>query len=145
MASLEASQNLTELVRGYNIACEVWPEYLVVGKEIRKVGFELELLGAHSSDSYHFDPACPKCERVRASLLAIAGDIVARSGNSVKYEIVAHLQSVKYVLRRGHRPFLTVSIRILHKQEFDQPIDAYEMSALQQIKGHLEELGVAER
>lgn len=145
VASVEVGPNLTELVRDHHICCEVWPEYVVVGREIRKVGYELELLGSHSSDSHHLDPTCPMCERVRASLLAIAGNIVPRPGTSVRYEIDAHSQSIMCAPRLRNRPFVTLSIRILHRHGFDQPIDACETNCLKQIRGHLEELGVRER
>ena len=145
MASVEVRPNLTELVSEYNIRCEVWPEYLLVDGECRQVGFELELLGSHSPDSYHLDSRCPMCKRVRATLLAIAGSIVPSSDNSVRYEIDAHSQSIMSAPRLGDCSFLTLSIRILHRQGFDQPIDACEISCLQQIREHLEEIGVRQR
>ena len=145
VASVEVGPNLIELVRNYHIRCEVWPEYAVVARGLQKVGFELELLGSHSSDSHHLDPTCLMCERVRAALLAIVGDIVPGPDNSVRYEIDPHWQSLMCAPRLGNRPFVTVSIRILHRQGFDQPIDACEIGCLKQIRGHLEELGVRER
>jgi hypothetical protein len=144
MASVEVGLNLTELVREYNICCEVWPEYLSVDGEHRQVGFELELLGSHSLDPNHLDPACPMCKRVRAALREIAGSIVP-SGNSVTYEIDAHSESLICEPRLGHRPFVIVSIRILHRQGFDQPIAPCVIACLKQIIAHLEELGVRER
>jgi len=145
VAAVEAGPNLTELVREYKICCEVWPEYLLVDGERRQVGFELELLGSHSSDTYDLDPICPMCKRARAALLAIAGSIVPRPLNAVRYEIDTHSQSIMCAPRLGNRPFVTLSIHILHKHGFDQPIDACETDCLKQIRGHLEELGVRER
>ena len=40
---------------------------------------------------------------------------------------------------------MTLSIRILHRHGFDQPIDACEIDYLKHIREHLEEFGVCER
>lgn len=143
--AVEAGPTLTELVKSYNISCQVWPEYLFVDGERRQTGFELELLGSHCSDSHHFDLTCSMCKRVLATLRAIAGSIVPRSDNSVRYEIDAHAQSIVLLPRLQNRSFVTLSIRISHSQGFDQPIDAYQINCLNEIKGHLQRVGVRER
>lgn len=144
VAAVQAWGNLTELVRDYNICCDVRPKYMGAGDERRQVGFDLELLGSHSSDRYHLDPTCPMCEQVRAALLAVIGRIVPSSGRSVTYEIDAHSKSIMWTSRLGNRPFVTLSIRILDGQKVAQPIDPFEISRLIEIKEHLEDLGVHE-
>jgi hypothetical protein len=144
VAADQVGGNLTELVRDYNICCDVRPKYVGTGGERRQVGFDLELLGSHSSDRYHLDPTCPMCERVRAALLAVTGMIVPKSGKSVRYEIDAYSKSIMWTSTLGNRPFLTLSIRIVNWQWFDQPIDRCEISPLIQIRERLVELGVRE-
>jgi hypothetical protein len=143
-AAAEVGGRLAELVRNYNICCEVRPKYLGAGGARRQVGFDLELLGSHSSDRYHLDPTCQMCELVRGALLAVTGRIVPRSGRFVRYDINAHLNSVMWTSALGNRPFVTLSIRILDGQRFDPAMDPYEIAPLMQIRELLEELGVGE-
>jgi hypothetical protein len=105
----------------------------------------VELSGSHSPDSSHLDPTCRRCKQVRAALLAIAVCVVPSPGNSVSYEIDTHSQSIMCAPRLGNHPVVTLSIRILHAHGFDQSIDACEISCLNEIQGHLEEIGVHQR
>jgi hypothetical protein len=143
-AAVDAGGKLAELVRNYNICCEVRPKYLGAGGARRQVGFDLELLGSHSSDRYHLDPTCQMCELVRGALLAVTGRIVPRSGGFVRYDVNAHLNSVIWTSALGNRPFVTLSIRILDGQRFAPPMDPNQIAPLIQIREHLEELGIRE-
>ena len=142
--AVEVRGKLAELVRNYNICCEVRPKYMGAGGTRRPVGFDLELLGSHSSDRYHLDPTCQMCELVRAALLAVTRRIVHRSGRFVTYDINAHLNSVMWTSALGNRPFVTLSIRMLDGERFDRPVDPGEIGPLIQIRELLEELGVRE-
>jgi len=42
------------------------------------VGFEVELIGFHTSDLNHLDPACPDCRHVRSVLFGIADALPSR-------------------------------------------------------------------
>ena len=143
--AITADPHLAERVRVYKVCCKVWPEYVVFEGGLRQVGFELELLGSHSADAGHLDPSCPLCRRVRSTLLAVAVDFVPSSIKSVRCEIDTHSDSITYDPGLGNRPFVTVSIRILHERNFDQPVDASETTCLKRIKEHLAKFGVRER
>ena len=139
------AMNLSDLVKEYKVCWEVWPEYLMVGKEQRQVGFELELTGAHASGSDHPGPNCPTCRRVFRALYAIAEWTLPKEQRPSMYEIEPYEQTLRFSPVRGNRPDVTLKIKVLHRSGFQQPVDACEVRCLNEMRGRLRQLGACER
>lgn len=146
MASVNHSEtHLAELVRLYRVCWEVWPEVIVVDYKQRQVGFELELSGAHEFGGRHGDPDCPACRQVFLALQAIATYILPPEDRPSKYEVEPYQQGLRYATVRGNRPDVTLTVKVLHRRGFDQPVDACEVRCLEEMKSRLKQLGACER
>lgn len=134
---------LGELVRRYKICWEVWPEYAVAaGQKRRQVGFELELLGSDRSVG-EFDPSCPKSDEIHAALDELARWIL-EIDEQVSFQINDNRQSLCYARARGNRADVTLSIQILSRKGFDNPVDESERNCLERAAARLRGLGAYE-
>ncbi len=138
-----ANNGLASLVQRYQVCWEVWPEYLAVDNRMRQVGFELELSG--SDKCIQFNPTCPECLQIRSVLEAIANWILEERDGNLTIEFSHHEQSISYSAARGNRPDVTLTIRILHRTGFTDPVDRCEISYLERMKTRLRQLGVCDR
>jgi hypothetical protein len=146
MTSSEESLSwLTDLVRRYQVCWEVWPEYLVSNGKEQQVGFELELTGTPQAGTNHIGPGCPACRQVYAGLLAIANWILPKEVRPSMYELGPYEQALRYSLVRAMRPDVTLTVKILHRQGFDQPVDKCEIRCLEEMKQRLAQLGACQR
>ena len=66
MASAVVSLALQSSVSEYAVFYELWPQFAARGGERQQLGLEVELIGSHTSDVNHIDPACPMCSRLRS-------------------------------------------------------------------------------
>jgi hypothetical protein len=133
---------LGELVRRYKICWEVWPEYAVAGQKRRQVGFELELLGSDTGVG-EFDPSCPKSDEIHAALDKIARWILEKD-EQVSLQIDDHRQRLCYARARRNRADVTLSIQILGRKAFDNPVDDNERNYLERAEARLRGLGAYE-
>lgn len=141
----DQSSVLVDLVSRYQVCWEVWPEFLMFGDKQQQVGFELELSGTHESGTGHVTPGCPACHHVYSALLAIADWILPKEERPSRYEIGPYEQALRYSAVRGNRPDVTLSVKILHRRGFDQPVDQCEVRCLEEMKLRLKQLGACER
>jgi hypothetical protein len=141
----QASSNLADIVNRYQVCWEVWPEYLMVGGKETQVGFELELTGTPEPGTEHIGPGCPACRRVYAALHAIADWILPREERPSRYEIGPYEQALRYSIARALRPDVALSVKIVHRHGFDQPVDECEIRCLKEMKQRLKQLGACER
>lgn len=135
---------LTKLVERFRVCWQVWPEYIFVGREKRQIGFMLELCGTHEPGVDHPAPGCPHCQRVFVALQAIADGILPHERRASKYEIEPYRQAISYSRARGNRSDVTLTIRILHREGFEGPVDECEVRCLKEMKQRLKELGACE-
>ena len=133
---------LAELVRRYQVCWEVWPEYTVIGQKCRQVGFELELLGSDKSIR-EFEPNCRNAMEIHAALEAIARWTLEKH-EAVRFEIRHDYQSLCYSPARANRPDVSLSIKILHRANFESLVDDCERSSLEKAKARLRQLGACE-
>jgi hypothetical protein len=144
--SAVSKPNLNTTLNGYFVGCNVWPVYIPINGERRQIGFEVELVGSHSTDPHHFHPGCLECNRVRLKLLTVAETVIASLAptlrQSVRCEIHARRASILYWPRLGNRSFVSVGIQIFHQHGFDCPIDRSEIATLNDVKESLAQLGI---
>jgi hypothetical protein len=145
MDSANRMPSLTQFVRRYRICWEVWPELLVRDNKQRQVGFELELSGSHDFEGHHSGPGCSGCRQVFLALHAVVEHILPPEGRPSRYEIGPYEQALRYSAVRGNRPDVTLTVKVLHRQGFDQPVDPCEVRCLEEMKARLRELGACER
>jgi hypothetical protein len=98
MASPVSSSRVQSAIAKYGVFWQLWPQFDSTGGERRQVGFEVELIGFHTPDLNHVDPACPMCHHVRSVLLGVA-DLLLEKGvfsrDSLTYDIDSHSNSIR--------------------------------------------------
>ncbi len=135
-------QTLRELVERFQICFEVLADNYFVNKEIRQIGFILELTGTHEQGVEHPLPGCQHCHNVWLALHQIAKWIIPKDKRDTDHDIVPFDQSIHYDPVRKFRPEVSLRIWIRHRSGFDRPVDACEVRCLNEMKGRLKELGV---
>lgn len=136
---------LAEIVERYRVCWEVWPECIWAEGQRRQVGYQLELYGTHEPGLEHVDAGCPACQRLYAAMHAIADWILPKERRPSTYEIGAYDQALRYSTSRRNRPDVKLTIRIIHREGFEAPVDACEVRCLQEMQERLKELGAQER
>ena len=146
MATQEQSYStLAGLVRRYQVCWEVWPEDMIAEGKARQVGFELELSGTPEGGTDQFAPGSQACRQVYSALQDVADWILPKEQRPSMYEIGPYAQALRYSAVRNNRPDVTLSVKILHRRGFDQPVDACEVRCLEDMKQRLTQLGACER
>lgn len=109
------NSDLQAAVSEYGVFWELWPQFMTIAGERQPVGFEVELMGSHTADPTHLDPACPLCCAVRSVLLAIANVVVQETvfrSRALSYDIDSHTNSITCSPALGNRPLVSVSINV---------------------------------
>jgi len=145
--ALKASENgstpqkLKEFVERFQVCWEALPDYYPVKKELRQIGFQLELTGTHEQGVKHPLPGCQHCHDVRQALQGIADWIIPKEYRDSDYDIVPYDQSIHYDPKRKFRPEVSLRIWIRHRSGFDREVDACEMHCLNEMTQKLMEIG----
>jgi hypothetical protein len=144
MATSTLSLGVQSNAAAYGIFWQLWPQFDVRAGERRAVGLELELIGAHSLDLNHLDPACPLCHHVKSVLLEIADlmiDAVLRQDH-VTCDIDSHPNSILCLPALGNRPAVSVSVDVWWN---DANGKTFEADLLNKIKTFLSNYGIHQR
>ena len=142
-----APQKLKEFVQRFQICWEALPDHYYVkkensvNKEMRQIGFTLELTGTHESGVEHPTPGCKHCHHVRQALQEIADWIIPKEIRDSDYEISAYNQGIQYTAVRKFRPEVSLRISIRHRSGFDREVDACEVRCLNEMIERLTEIG----
>lgn len=145
MASPVSSSRVQSAIAKCGVFWQLWPQFDVTGGERRQVGLEVELIGSHTPDLNHVDPACPMCHHVRSVLLGVA-DLLHKNGvfsrDSLTYDIDSHSNSILCLPALGNRSAVWVSITISWGRA-----DGYkfETDLLSDIKASLANWGIHQR
>ncbi len=141
----ETVEELRQLIQDHRVCWEVLPERIPVKEEpLLKVGFDLLLYGTHE-EGEHPTPGCEKCKLIYLDLRKIANWIIPKEKRHSRYEISIYESAIRYNRMRGNRPDVELTIKILHRSAYDQPVDECEILCLTEMKGKLLELGSQER
>jgi len=145
MATLALNSRVQSLVTEYGVFWQFWPQFEQTHDERRLLGFEVELIGSHTSDPNHVDPACPTCRHVRSGLLAIMDLMLGElnlSRNSLTYNIDSHSNSIVCLPALGNRSAVWVSIYVFLYRANDP---SFETDLLNGIKTFLATCGIHQR
>ena len=144
---------IKSLIQRFAVCWETHPEQAVVTvldpkeraprvkRELRKIGFSLELYGTPEPGTENVSPGCNHCRRVQWALKEIADWVLPREEHQCTYEVEIDTQSLSYSRVRADRPDVRVTIQIFHRSNWEQPIDEYEQNGLKDMERALHELG----
>ena len=137
-----APDELKQLVEELKVCWAVYPEW---GPDQRwqqqKVGFDLELVGTHFHPKHTPSPGCDECRKVYDALRRIADWILPKEERTSRYLIDAFEGKIAMTPRHGFRPDVTLTIRIVHRDEYRQPTDECENTCLVEMERNLTALG----
>jgi len=141
----ETVKELKSLVHLHQVCWEVFPEQIpVVEDRPRQIGFDLLMYGTHEPKE-HPVPGCQKCQGIYKDLRKIAQWIFPKDERPSRYEIEIFDSAIHYSPARGNRPDVTLTIKIVHRSEFERPVDECEVLCLNEMKAKLFELGAQEK
>jgi hypothetical protein len=129
------------LVERFRVCWEVYPLQILAKEGIRKIGFDLQLLGTPECGTEHISPGCEHCRRVEIALQEIADWIMRRESPSCTHIVSPDGAALSYAPVRANRPDVVVRIFIAHRHQWDQPADECEERCLKEIEQALIELG----
>jgi hypothetical protein len=136
------TRRLQSLVEKHTVYYEVSPEYMLVEDKPVKVGFELRLYGTHDHGSSRSTPGCERCVQTFEDLRQIAAWIVPREKRASWYEVQPFDHALHLTPRHSLRPEVVLTLKILHREGFNDPIDECEERCLKEMQEKLSGLGV---
>lgn len=146
LQQLDASHDLEalkRLVQHHQICWESYPLTMAVaGGGLRHVGYELELFGTHDHPRGPVTPGCIECHVVHRALLEVARWIIPLDRRPTRHEIEPFEVSLCFSPKRKFRKDVRLTIQLVHRDGFDQPIDECEIRCLKEMKERLKEIGV---
>ena len=145
MATPALNSRVQSLVTEYGAFSQFWPQFEQTHGERRLVGFEVELIGSHTSDLNHVDPSCPTCRHVRSVLLSIAdlmpGELTL-SRDFITYNIDSHSNSIVCLPALGNRSAVWVTIFFSLNRANGQSL---ETDLLNEVRTFLNRWGIQQR
>jgi hypothetical protein len=142
--SQQIAEQLGAIIQKHRVCFQIWPEQLMVHGQRLQVGFQLELCGTHEPGVEPKGPGCENCYRVYEDLLRIAEWVKPQEGRASRYEIQAFDHSL-HAVGKGNSPLeVIVTMKILHRQGIDEPLDKCEELCLKEIRQKLKELRTQE-
>ncbi len=135
---------LSEIARVRQVYFEVEPEIVLRGSERVKVGFQVHLWGVHPKGARAF-PGCPKCWDMLEDLRLIAQEVVPAEDRPSRTELVPFRPALYDSRVVPGADEVSVTIRLIHREGYDRPVDACEERCLREIRARLRALGVRER
>lgn len=136
---------LKEYVKRFQVCWESRPEHLYVRGEKRQIGFVLELAGTHEAGVEHPEPGCEHCQRVFGALRNIAEWILPREKRLSEYDIGPYEPALRYSSTHHKRPDIILTIKIIHRNDFELPVDECQSRCLEEMEQRLTELGAGGR
>lgn len=130
-------------VLAHDVRCEVYPERVAYAGGLEQVGFTVELYGSHDHPRHTPEPGCDECLRVHRDLVHIARAVVPREERPSVVEIEPYEPVLVADPRRGGRPRVRLTMRLLHRAAVRGAVDACERRCLAEILTALRSLGVA--
>lgn len=141
-------ERFREIVSRHQVCYEVWPEWST--KEGRKIqiGFELQLCGVNEhtvEGGTHPVPGCQYCSRTYSQLREIAEWVLPVDERPSRYDIQAFDRALHQApAKRKRRNEVIVTIIVMHRNDFNRPVDDCENLCLTEMRQRLSQLGIRE-
>ncbi len=137
-------RELAEIARARQVHFDVEPEIVIRGAERVKVGFQINLWAVHSKGARAL-PGCPKCWDLVEDLRRIAEEVVPPDDRPSRTELTPFRPALYESRVVPDADEVSVTIRLIHRDGYDRPVDACEERCLKEIRARLRALGIRER
>ena len=143
-------ERLKEIARTHRTCYEVWPEWSTKDGRKIQIGFELQLCGVNehvfeNGGQRHPVPGCPHCFHTYSELRRIAEWVLPLEERPSRYEIQGFDHALHMApSKRQRRSEVVVTIVIMHRRDFNRPVDDCESRCLKEMRERLKELGIHE-
>jgi hypothetical protein len=134
---------LRALVREHRVHFDVGPEIVFPDGELRKVGFEVRLWAVHPKGARAL-PGCDKCRGLVRELERIAAAVLPPEGRATRYAVEPFAPALYDSRVVPDADEVCLTLRLVHREEYDRPVDACEERCLKEIRESLKALGVRE-
>jgi hypothetical protein len=135
---------LSEIARTRHVHFDVEPEIVLRGSERVKVGFQVHLWGVHPKGARAL-PGCAKCWDMLEDLRRIAREVVPSDERPSRTELEPFRPALYDSRVVPGADEVSVTIRLIHRDGYDRPVDACEERCLREIRARLRALGARER
>lgn len=133
--------HLRELINRHQVCWKVWPEFAMIGRDKRQIGYEVELAGTPEPGVTHPEPGSEHCQHVFTALRQIAEYIMPREERPLIYEIGPFGQSIHYWRLHSNRPDVLLSVKIFYGDGYEHTVDGCGDRCLREIEVRLQDLG----
>jgi hypothetical protein len=144
--SATETRRLREIARDHEVCYEVFPEWSIAEGRKLKIGFELELCGVnrHALDhECHPVPGCAYCSKTYDEMQNIAAWILPKEERPSRYEIEPFDRALHIApAKRSRRSEVVLRIVIMHRRDFNRPVDDCEDRCLTEMRQRLSALGI---
>lgn len=135
---------LLDIARARRVHFDVEPEVVIRGSERVKVGFQVHLWAVHPKGSRAL-PGCSKCWDLVEDLRRLAEDVVPPDDRPSRTELDPFRPALYESRVVPEADEVSVTIRLIHRNGYDRPLDACEERCLKEIRARLLALGIRER
>ncbi len=137
----DQSDKLRQFIETHQVSWNVQPLTEILRGNRANVGFELELVANHEVLPRPPKPGCPDCQKLFRGLAEVAQQILPREKRQSRYEIQPFDHSLHLDPAHRLQPEVVLKIRVLHRSDYFQPIDACEDRCLKEMEASLKKLG----
>lgn len=137
-------EDLARIARIRHVHFDVEPETVIRGSERVKVGFQVRLWAVHEKGARAL-PGCPRCWDLVEELRRIADQVVPSEERPSRTELAPFRPALYDSRVVPAADEVSITIRLIHRDGYDRPIDACEERCLKEIRAHLRALGITER
>ena len=142
------AERLKEIARRHQTCYEVWPEWSTKDGQKLQIGFELQLCGVNEHavpNGKHPVPGCPQCFHTYSELREIAEWILPLEERPSRYDIQGFDHALHQApSKRQRRSEVVVTVVIMHRSDFNRPVDDCESRCLREMREKLSRLGIRE-
>lgn len=142
-ATPSRQKSVREIVLARRIHYEVGSEIVLVGDQLRQVGYELTLWAAHERAARAL-PGCPKCLAIFEDLVRIASWITADVAVDSRWELLPFNRVLYDSAQFPSTDEIELSLKLLHRDCPEGAVDACQKRCLRDVRHRLADLGIAE-
>ena len=142
------SEVLQNVVLRHQVCYEVWPEWSGCGGRVRRIGYSVSICGVNEEVECvtgHHVPGCPHCGLTYDALRKIADWITLTEQPDCRFQIQPFDRAWHIAPKqRWSRNEIIVTVKILHSQNVDGPVNESQERSLNNLRTELKRLGVHE-
>lgn len=144
MSTSTELEDLAQVARRRHVHFDVEPEIVFRGSARVKVGFQVRLWAVHQKGARAL-PGCPKCWDLVDELRQIAEQVVPAEERPTLAELAPYRPALYDSRVVPGADEVSVTIRLIHRDGYDRPVDPCEERCLREIRARLRALGITER